>query len=118
MTAGASHRAPPLSPPSADPDRERTAEKYTVLAGAKDKADLADALRALGLASEDNVRSARAEVVKAMEDVEKEKSVLDQLISDLAIPGAGGNAPEKHDSGPSDNAPPPQDKRRRSRRRR
>ncbi|MGD9803436.1 MAG: relaxase/mobilization nuclease domain-containing protein [Hyphomicrobiaceae bacterium] len=118
MTAGALHRAPPLSPPSADPDRERTAEKYTVLAGAKDKADLAEALRALGLASVDNVRSARAEVVKAMEDVEKEKSVLDQLISDLAIPGAGGNAPKKHDSGPSDNAPPPQDKRRRSRRRR
>jgi hypothetical protein len=116
MTAEVQRGAPP--PPAADPDRERTAEKFATLASAKEKADLAEALQALGLASDDNVQNARAEVVKAMEDVEKEKSVLDQLISDLAIPGAAGNAPKQHSAEPSDNDPPPNDNRRRSRRRR
>lgn len=91
----------PAADPAAAADRVRMSEKFETLRTAKDTADFAQALQRMGLASEQSVKNARAEVVKAAEDLNTEKSVLDQLIHDLTIPGTRrplpkSPEPEKH----------------------
>jgi len=79
--------------PKEEAKRRRLAEKFDTLADAKGAADITEALATLGLASKQDVTRSRSDIAKAAEELNQEKSVIDQLTANIKIPGTATRAP-------------------------